>query len=223
MRDILSSSCILCGYICKVHCWPGTDRDDKTHHSHRKYNTSPAARSLYSCTLLQTRGPYVSQWDAAKGSYRAFHQSLGFSCCPSQKKDESICFCVDFRKVNDVTNKDAYPLPHIDTTLNTLARAQWLTTLDLLSGYWQMEIDEADRENPSAQLKVFFSSAFFSSALAVVKSHNSSVWWIWFWLVSSGSIASYKLPTLSYFDIHLAITFRIWKPSFDSSAGQASC
>ena len=63
-----------------------------------------------------------------------------------QKKDGSTRFCVDYRKVNDVTRKDAYPLPRIDTTLDTLHGSQWFTTLDLVSGYWQVEVNEADRE-----------------------------------------------------------------------------
>uniref|UniRef100_A0A1X7VRL4 Reverse transcriptase domain-containing protein n=1 Tax=Amphimedon queenslandica TaxID=400682 RepID=A0A1X7VRL4_AMPQE len=37
------------------------------------------------------------------------------------KKDGSLRFCVDYRKVNSVTRKDAYPLPHINDTLDTLA------------------------------------------------------------------------------------------------------
>ena len=49
-------------------------------------------------------------------------------------------------KLNGVTRKDAYPLPRIDTTLDALHGSQWFTTLDLLSGYWQVEVAEADRE-----------------------------------------------------------------------------
>ena len=52
------------------------------------------------------------------------------------KKDNSIRFCVDFRLVNDVTRKDAYPLPRIDETLDTLGGARWYCTMDLASGYW---------------------------------------------------------------------------------------
>ena len=62
-----------------------------------------------------------------------------------RKKDGSLRFCVDYRKLNDVTRKDAYPLPRIDDTLNTLAGSQWFTTVDLLSGYWQVEMAKEDR------------------------------------------------------------------------------
>ena len=63
-----------------------------------------------------------------------------------KKKDGSTRFCVDYRKLNDITHKDAYPLPRIDATLNTLYDSHWFSTLDLLSGYWQVEINEADRD-----------------------------------------------------------------------------
>ena len=63
-----------------------------------------------------------------------------------KKKDGTVRFCVDYRKVNAVTTKDAFPLPRIDDTLDTLSGSQWFSTLDMLSGYWQVEMDEKDRE-----------------------------------------------------------------------------
>ena len=63
-----------------------------------------------------------------------------------QKKDGSLRFCVDYRKVNEVTRKDAYPLPRIDDTLDTVAGSLWFTTLDLMSAYWQVEVEEKDRD-----------------------------------------------------------------------------
>ena len=62
------------------------------------------------------------------------------------KKDGLLCFFVDFRKLNSLTRKDAYALPRIDDTLNSLAGLKWFTNLDLASRYWQVEICPEDKE-----------------------------------------------------------------------------
>ena len=61
------------------------------------------------------------------------------------KKDGTTRFCVDYRKLNNVTRKDAYPLPRIDETLDTLSGAQWFSTLDMASGYYQIGMDDRDK------------------------------------------------------------------------------
>ena len=63
-----------------------------------------------------------------------------------KKKDGSTRFCVDFQKLNGVTRKDAQPLPRIDDTLDTLGQACLFSTLDLASGYWQVQVDPKDQE-----------------------------------------------------------------------------
>ncbi|GBN41538.1 Retrovirus-related Pol polyprotein from transposon 297 [Araneus ventricosus] len=63
-----------------------------------------------------------------------------------KKKDGSIRFCFVYRKLNEITIKDSYPLPRIDDTLDALNGSQWFSTLDLKSGYWQVEIQPEDKE-----------------------------------------------------------------------------
>ena len=62
-----------------------------------------------------------------------------------RKGNSSIRYCVDYRKVNAVTRKDAYPIPRIDATLDALTGSKWFSTLDMISGYWQVEVDPEDR------------------------------------------------------------------------------
>ena len=65
-----------------------------------------------------------------------------------RKKDGSLHFCIDFRKLNSRTVKDAYNLPRVNDTIDTLIGSKYFSKLDLRSGYWQVEIDEADKYKP---------------------------------------------------------------------------
>ncbi|GES79803.1 retroviral-like aspartic protease 1 [Rhizophagus clarus] len=61
------------------------------------------------------------------------------------KKNGKLRFCVDYRQLNKVTKKDNYPLPRTDEIFDSLGKAQWFTSLDLASGYWQVEMKEEDK------------------------------------------------------------------------------
>ncbi|XP_076035252.1 uncharacterized protein LOC143021537 [Oratosquilla oratoria] len=61
------------------------------------------------------------------------------------KPDGSMRLCIDYRKVNAVTEPDSYPLPRIDDVSDEVGRAQWVTKLDLLQGYYQVRLSERSR------------------------------------------------------------------------------
>ena len=69
-----------------------------------------------------------------------------------RKKDGSIRFCVDFRHLNRLTVKDAYAIPRVEDTLHLLAGAKYFTKLDLRSGYWQIELEEEDKQKTAFQV-----------------------------------------------------------------------
>lgn len=63
-----------------------------------------------------------------------------------RKKDQTYRFCVDFRKLNKVTVKNAYPLPMVSVTLDKLRNAHYLSTLDIKSAFWQIPMAEDSKK-----------------------------------------------------------------------------
>ena len=70
-----------------------------------------------------------------------------WAMCPVliRKKDGRLRYAIDYRALNSVTVKDAYPLPLLDDCLDTLHGVQWISCLDMNSGYWQVSLAEKDR------------------------------------------------------------------------------
>ena len=63
-----------------------------------------------------------------------------------RKADKILRLCIDYYNLNKTTIKDSCPLIHIQDTLDTLYGNNLLTTLDLLKGYYQIEVEESSRE-----------------------------------------------------------------------------
>ncbi len=62
-----------------------------------------------------------------------------------RKKDETMRFCVDYRRLNAVSEADAYPMPRVDELIDRLGPAKYISTLDLTRGYWQVPVDPESR------------------------------------------------------------------------------
>ena len=63
-----------------------------------------------------------------------------------RKKDGSLRFCIDFRKLNSLTVKDSHPLPRICKTLESLAGAAHFSTFDMNSGFWQVPMAKESKQ-----------------------------------------------------------------------------
>ena len=79
------------------------------------------------------------------GAIRESNSSFSSNVVLVRKKDNSLRFCIDFRKLNARTIKDAYSLPRIEETIDSLAGSKYFSKLDLRSGYWKCEIKEEDK------------------------------------------------------------------------------
>ena len=79
------------------------------------------------------------------GAIRESHSPWASPVVLVRKKDGSLRFCIDYRKLNERTVRDAYALPRIEETLDALHGATWFSSLDLKAGYWQVEMREADK------------------------------------------------------------------------------
>ena len=86
------------------------------------------------------------------GAIRPSHSPYSSNVVIVRKKDGSIRFCVDFRKLNNKTIKDAYGIPRIEDSLHLLAGSKYFSKLDLRSGYWQVEIKEQDKKKTAFQV-----------------------------------------------------------------------
>lgn len=75
-----------------------------------------------------------------KGLIQPSKSPCGTPILFAKKKDGSLRLCVDYRRLNDITVKNVYPLPLIDEMLDRLSDSKYFTTLDLKDAYWLIRI-----------------------------------------------------------------------------------
>ena len=82
---------------------------------------------------------------ADKGLIEPSHSAWSAPAVLVPKRDGTTRFCIDYRRLNQLTIPDSHPLPRIDDTLDALGGSCWFSTLDLKSGFHQVSIAEEDR------------------------------------------------------------------------------
>ena len=68
-----------------------------------------------------------------------------------RKEDGNLWFCIDFHHLNACTKKDSYPLPRIQEALESLVGAGHFSCLDLISGFWQIKMEETSKNTQPSQ------------------------------------------------------------------------
>ena len=94
--------------------------------AHRVYRLSPAEDA----ELKKQLDAYLKA-----GQVEPARIPFGAGVLFARKKDGSMRMCIDYRALNNITQKDTYPLPHIDELLDNMAGAEFFTKMDLQQGY----------------------------------------------------------------------------------------
>ena len=84
--------------------------------------------------------------NAGRRCYPTLSVTLVQCCCAHEKKDGSLQFCIDFRRLHARTEKDAYPLSCMQETMESMVGARHFSCMDLKSGFWQVQMDEESRQ-----------------------------------------------------------------------------
>ena len=121
-------------------------RTDKVKHHIKLHDETPfkhRARPIHPHDIEAVRQHLRDLLEA--GVIQESESSFSSPIVVVRKKNGDIRLCVDYRKLNLQTVKDAYPLPNLEESLSALSGSKWFSVLDLKSGYYQIEMDEADK------------------------------------------------------------------------------
>lgn len=109
--------------------------------NHRPVYTPPYRRSLRDQTAITEQTQILLRDDRIEPSTSPW-------CSPVvlvKKKDGTTRFCVDYRKLNDATTKDSFPLPRLDDIFDQISGSNYFTKLDFKNGYFQVPLAPSDR------------------------------------------------------------------------------
>ena len=119
---------------------------DKMRHSIKLHDETPfkhCARPIHPHDIEAVRNPLQDLLDT--GVIRESESPFSSPIVVVRKKNNDVCLCIDYRKLNLQTIKDTYALPNLEESFSALTGSRCFSVLDLKSGYYQIEINEADK------------------------------------------------------------------------------
>ena len=96
-----------------------------------------------------------------------------------RKKDGSVRYCVGLRRVNKATVKDKYPLPKISECIEALAGCDYFSCLDMANGYYQLKMEEGDRDKTAFVTKYGMFLFNRSRLICVMPRPRLAGRWLW--------------------------------------------
>ncbi len=118
--------------------------DKVKHHINLSDNTPFKQRPIHPQDVDAVRRHLKELLDA--GVIRESESPFASPIVVVKKKNNDVRLCIDFRKLNSQTIKDAYALPNLEEAFSVLSGSKWFSVLDLKSGFYQIEMEEADKQ-----------------------------------------------------------------------------
>lgn len=129
------------------HCmiWFINHTDKVKHHINLRDNTpfKQRARPIHPQDVNAVRRHLKELLDA--GVIRESESPFASPIVVVRKKNNDVRLCIVFRKLNSQTVKDAYALPNLEEAFSALSGSKWFSVVDLKSGFYQIEMEEADK------------------------------------------------------------------------------
>ena len=89
-----------------------------------------------------------------------------------RKKDGTLRFCIDFRRLNSRTKKDLFPLPHMQETMESMVGARFFSSMDLKSGFWQRLM-----QNCLGELNLTYALVYLEDVIVYSKTEEDHLQW----------------------------------------------
>ena len=117
------------------------------HAIHLEQGAAPPYKAIYRMTQTELQEVKSQIADLLRKNFiEPANSPFGAPVIFVKKKDGTLRMCIDFRALNKLTKKNRYPLPRIDDLLDKLQGASVFSSLDLMSGYFQIRISDEDKE-----------------------------------------------------------------------------